>query len=223
MNLPPSPWIAYAPALSNGSPHERYFAISSFETEAKCTCVLSMNSRRSTSGSRINETPVITVCVRPESFASIWRASSEVRGFPKIAPSNATIVSAAITIAGPTARAATSSAFASARRRTKSCGDSPGTGVSSTAEESTENCIPALRRISARRGEAEARISFMALVEEAYYSKKWPTACPSGQQPGSISQHDGFLVFAENVPQRVGNFSNRCEVFDRRQDRRNQV
>src|SRR6266403_315183 len=64
-------------------------------------------------------------------------------------------------MAGPTARAATSSAFASARRWTRSWADSPGTGVSSTAEDITVKVKPAARKISARRGEAEARMSFV--------------------------------------------------------------
>jgi hypothetical protein len=66
-------------------------------------------------------------------------------------------------IAGPTARAATSSALAVASRCTNSWGGSPGMGVSSTAEESTVKEKPALRRISARRSEAEARMSFIVL------------------------------------------------------------
>jgi len=47
---------------------------------------------------------VTTACVRPESFSSIRRASSEVRGLPKIWPSSVTSVSAAITIDGHGAR-----------------------------------------------------------------------------------------------------------------------
>src|SRR5258708_4110450 len=77
-------------------------------------------------------------------------------------PSMEMTVSAAMTIAGPIARAATSSAFASARRWTCTFGGSPGKGVSSTAEERTTKEKPASRRISARRVEAEARINFMA-------------------------------------------------------------
>src|SRR5260221_286401 len=71
-------------------------------------------------------------------------------------PSMEMTVSAAMTIAGPTARAATSSAFASARRWTCASGDSPGKGVSSTVEERTTKEKPASRRISARRVEAES-------------------------------------------------------------------
>ncbi len=117
--------------------------------------------RRSASGRRTSVTPVSTECVRPESFASIWRASSLVRGLPNTCPSSTTSVSAAITMAGPTARAETSSALASASLCTSSAGDSPAIGVSSTAEDSTVKDIPASCRISARRTEAEARISFM--------------------------------------------------------------
>src|SRR5258708_15589755 len=79
-----------------------------------------------------------------------------------VRPSMEMTVSAARTIAGPTARAATSSVFASARRCTCALGDSPEKGVSSTAEERTTKENPAARRISARRVEAEARINFMA-------------------------------------------------------------
>src|SRR5712671_1985180 len=97
-------------------------------------------------------------------------------------PSTEMTVSAAMTIAGPIARAATSSAFASARRWTCSLGDSPGKGVSSTAEESTTKEKPASRRISARRVDAEARISFIgAIRREGYYRAVDEAASTGGQ------------------------------------------
>src|SRR5215831_13235839 len=142
------------------------------DSATKCTWVMSVNSRRSTSGNRISATPVVTEWVRPESFSSIWRASSEVRGLPITIPSKATTVSAAITMAGPTARAATSSDLAAASRRTRSVAVSPGSGVSSTAEESTVKGIPASRRTSARRGEAEARINFIGSLRPGYYTQQ---------------------------------------------------
>jgi len=51
-------------------------------------------------------------------------------------------------------------------------GDSFGRGVSSTAEEMVWKEKPASRRISARRGEAEARISFMLcqMTTDSWYS-----------------------------------------------------
>src|SRR5215813_13962343 len=160
---------------------------------------MSVNSARSTSGRRISATPVITECVRPESFSSIWRASSVVRGFPNIAPARVTTVSAAMTIAGPTARAATSSALANASRCTISFGDSPGTGVSSTAEDKTVKGNPAERKISARRTEPEARISFMAEpLPQEYY--RWNLR---GWTRLKNLKYDGFLVFAKNAAQRV--------------------
>src|SRR6266436_4538120 len=138
------------------------FVISSSGICAKCTCVVSTKLRRSASGNRTSVTPVSTECVRPESFVSICRASSLVRGLPNTWPSSTTSVSAAMMMAGPNARAATNSALASASRCTSSAGDSPAIGVSSTAEESTVKNSPASCRTSARRVEAEARINFMA-------------------------------------------------------------
>src|SRR5580698_2367751 len=164
MNLPARPWIAYPPALSNGSPVARYSSISSADSAAKCTDVTSTKLRRSISGNRINATPVITEWVFPDSISNICRASSVVRGFPRICVPISTAVSAAITIAGPTDRAATSSAFASASRATIASADSLGIGVSSIADDITENAYPALCKISARRGEADANMSFVALT-----------------------------------------------------------
>ena len=125
------------------------------------TSVVSTALRRSMSGSWTSASPVCTACVRPESWRSIERTSSDDRGFPRIRPSSAMVVSAATMIAGPMARAATSSALASASRRTRALAASPGNGVSSTAEDSTWKCSPALRRTSARRMDADARISRM--------------------------------------------------------------
>src|SRR5215813_349613 len=180
---------------------------------------MSVNSARSTSGRRISATPVITECVRPESFSSIWRASSVVRGFPNIAPARVTTVSAAMTIAGPTARAATSSALANASRCTVSLGDSPGTGVSSTAEDKTVKGKPAERKISARRAEPEARISFMAepLPQEYYRSnlRDWTRL--------KNSQDDGFLVLTKNASQRVRDLSDCGVGFDCRKNCRKQI
>src|ERR1700693_4620023 len=46
-----------------------------------------------------------------------------------------------------------------------SFGDSPGIGVSSTAEDITVKFMPASRKISARRGEEESRISFIVRIK----------------------------------------------------------
>src|ERR1700682_2801077 len=60
-------------------------------------------------------------------------------------------------------------------------------------EESTVKEKPASWRISARRTDADARISFMGNPGgEEYYSKK--------------SDNDGFLVFAEDAAEGVGDF-----------------
>ena len=56
-------------------------------------------------------------------------------------------------------------------------GDSSGKGVSSTPEDMTMNEKPAAWRISARRGEVEARMSFMRdSGGEEYYSASAATA-----------------------------------------------
>src|SRR5215470_13707243 len=172
---------------------------------------------RSASGRRTRATPVRTECVRPESFSSMWRASSVERGLPKMWPSSATSVSAATMMAGPTERAATSSALALARRKTRSWADSPGYGVSSMAEETTAKRNPAASRISARRGEAEASTSFMGSRREEYYSESALTACavvqwegPGGQArlfdstSGPSSDDNGFLIFAEEAAEGIG-------------------
>ena len=106
-------------------------------------------------------------------------------------------MSAAITIAGPRALAATSSAFANASLRTKSCGDSAGIGVSSTAEESTENCIPAERKISARRGDADASISFIVCFERILQEL----------------QDYRLLILAKDASKRVRNFADGSKRF----------
>src|SRR5580704_16872667 len=108
-------------------------------------------------------------------------------------PSRVTTVSAARMMAGPTARAAASSALASAKRWTRSLGDSPGMGVSSTAEETTTKEKPASWRISARRGDVEARMSFM-------------------------SDDDRLLVFTEDVAEGVGDFADGGLGFDGSED-----
>ncbi len=141
-----------------------------------CTRVVSTKLRRSPSGSLTSDTPVTTECITPDSARNICRASSVVRGLPRICEPANTAVSAAITIAGPTDRAATSSAFASASRCTISGADSPGIGVSSIAEDTTANAYPALCKISARRGEAEANISLLVTVPSAYINRPTETA-----------------------------------------------
>jgi len=232
MNLPARPWIAYPPALSNGSPVARYSSISSADSAAKCTDVVSTKLLRSASGNRINATPVITECVFPDSISNICRASSVVRGFPRICVPINTAVSAAITMAGPIERAATSSAFASASRATIASADSLGIGVSSIADDITENAYPALCKISARRGEADANMSFVVTTIQAYTTHQTESACAKGQEASSQRnchpersegsqtstnrktsrevaelKNDGFLVFAELVAEGVGNFA----------------
>src|SRR5713226_7127358 len=209
--------MAYEPALSNGSPVARYRRISSSGIAEKCTCVVSTKLRRSASGRRMSVTPVITECLRPASFTSMFRASSLVRGFPSTCPSSTTSVSAAMIITGPTARAETRSALASAKRCTNSCGDSPGIGVSSTAEDNATKERPASRRISARRSEAEARINFMAVI-----SAKDTTDALSLMFWACLKKNR-FLVFAEDSPKRVRNLSNRSVSLHRPENRRQQI
>src|SRR6202158_5459689 len=149
-----------------------------------------MISSAESCSNRTSVTPVRTECARPESCSSMWRASSVERGLFRMRPSRSTTVSAAMTIPGPTARAATNSALAAARRATRSCGVSPGMGVSSIAEDITVNCTPALRRISARRAEEEARISFMDTLREEYYRADAKTACADTRR-SDVSLCDG--------------------------------
>jgi hypothetical protein len=50
------------------------------------------------------------------------------------------------------------------------------------ADDITVKANPAFRKISARRGEAEARISFVELTARPeYYTPPLDTACASGQ------------------------------------------
>src|SRR5580693_6593889 len=248
MNRPALPWIAYPPALSKGSPVARYSSISSSLITPTWTNVDSTKLRRSPSGNRTNETPVMTECVIPESDCSICRPSSVVRGLPRICVPISTAVSAAITIAGPTDRAATSSAFASANRATIASADSPGIGVSSIADDTTENAYPALRKISARLGEADASISLVVTTSPEYTTRRTESACAKGQEASSQRnchpersegsqtstnrktsrevaelKNDGFLVFAELLAEGVGNFADRGVRLDGGEDGGHQV
>src|SRR5258708_2806887 len=73
------------------------------------------------------------------------------------------------------------------------------------AEESTVKEKPASWRISARRTDADARISFMGNPGgEEYYSKK--------------SDDHGFLVFAEDAAEGVGDFADGGVGFDGGED-----
>src|SRR6267142_73937 len=73
------------------------------------------------------------------------------------------------------------------------------------AEESTVKEKPASWRTSARRTDADARISFMGNPGgEEYYSKK--------------SDDHGFLVFAEDAAEGVGDFANGGVGFDGGED-----
>src|SRR6266481_6589566 len=73
------------------------------------------------------------------------------------------------------------------------------------AEESTVKEKPASWRISARRTDADARISFMGNPGgEEYYSKK--------------SDDHGFLVFAEDAAEGVGDFAHGGVGFDGGED-----
>src|SRR5262249_23093329 len=132
--------------------------------------------------------------------------SSDVRGLPRIMPSRATTVSAAMMIAGPTARAATSSTLAEARRLTRSPAVSPGNGVSSTAEESTLNGIAASRRMSARRDDEEARITSMGTPRKEYYSNSASRRRPQ-------QEHYRLLILAKHTAQGIGDFPTRSVAF----------
>src|SRR5580692_5974800 len=114
-------------------------------------------------------------------------------------------------------------------------------GVSSTADERTVKFKPASRRISARRGEAEARMSLVeGTSRPEYYTRDWETACACGQMRDCwVSSADGealwlmrlawslddygFLVFAEGAPQGVGNFAHCGQRFHSAQDGGEQV
>src|SRR6266436_3796814 len=200
---------------------------------AKCTSVDSTKVSRSASGRRMRATPVRTAWVRPERRSSMWRASSEDRGLPKMWPSRVTSVSAPMTMAGPAARAATSSALATARRSTRTWADSPGYGVSSTADESVVNEKPASRRISARRTDAEARMSFMTILGRNgnNTTARLRRACTSASPRKFIhfadaayaSDDDGLLVFAEHAAKGVGNFADSGVGFDGGEDGRKKI
>src|SRR5579862_1885988 len=147
--------MAYAPALSIGSPLATYAAISSGESVTNQTRVTVDPHARPLC--RRRQTPVITSCCRPESNRSMRAASTVSAGLPRMQPSITTTVSAPSTISS--APASTARALARANRLTQSCGDSPVSGVSSTAAGRITNSKPACLRISARRGDWEARIS----------------------------------------------------------------
>src|SRR6266496_3307613 len=110
-NAPPAPWTAYAPALSRGSPVATYHAICASVRRAKRTAVVAAST--SSRPSRRAHTAVTTWCGRPESARSMRRASSPSAGFPRMAPSSTTAVSAPSTVSPATARA-----FSRATRRT---------------------------------------------------------------------------------------------------------
>src|SRR5467141_543847 len=78
------------------------------------------------------------------------------------------------------------------------------------AEESTVKEKPASWRTSARRTDADARISFMGNPGgEEYYSKK--------------SDDHGFLVFAEDAAEGVGDFADGGVGFDGGEDGREEI
>src|SRR4051812_31461512 len=105
-------------------------------------------------------TPVNTSWTAPARRLSMRTASAGLAGLARISPSITTVVSAArITLPDFRHRSATARAFARATRSTYACGSSPGSSDSSTSAASIENSNPALVSSSARRGEADARIS----------------------------------------------------------------
>src|SRR5512142_1152033 len=102
-------------------------------------------------------TAVTTEWLRPESAASMRRASAASAGLPKTVPSRKTSVSAART--GRSVERAASRAFVRASRRAAATAFSPGSRSSGIPEGATRKRIPSAVRISARRGDAEARRS----------------------------------------------------------------
>src|SRR5207244_1997282 len=96
---------------------------------------------------------------------SIVSASAASFGLPTMAPSSATVVSAARTSAdSPLYVQATAWALAWLRRSTMASGGSPARGVSSTPAECTTNGMGKYERISRRRGDAEARMRCMIVI-----------------------------------------------------------
>src|SRR5436309_621837 len=154
MNSAPTPWSAYAPALSMPSRVATYQSMSSADIGEKVTRETVLSQEIDSSGTRRSATAVITSCVRPASRCSMRRASSGSRGLPRTAASTATTVSAAIASAGA-AGAGRASALERARRSARRPGGSPGLGVSSMSTGRTVNSRPARRRSSERRGDAE--------------------------------------------------------------------
>src|SRR5438105_1413186 len=92
-------------------------------------------------------------------------ASAASLGFPMMAPSSATVVSAASTSAGLSSYVHTTAwALAWLRRSTIASGDSPAMGVSSTSAVCTTNGMGRYERISRRRGDDDARTSCMLVI-----------------------------------------------------------
>src|SRR6202162_985495 len=156
MNREPSPCTAYAPALSRGSPVATYQRISSSESGAIRTPETSMISRAGLPPRR-RRTAVTTRCSRPPRSLSISAACVSSLGFPRIRPSRSTSVSAA-RIQESGRRAATQAALSAASRDAARSADSPGAISSAMSAGSISNGIRSDVRISARRGDEEARM-----------------------------------------------------------------
>src|SRR5215217_1683568 len=103
--------------------------------------------------------PPITSCQRPDSSRSQRSASARSAGLPCARPSQTTMLSAARTRSPGTARS-----FKSAFSTTSSRG-SPSVS-SSTSGASTRKSTPSCSRIARRRGELEARMSWLAELRE---------------------------------------------------------
>ena len=108
MSLAPLPWAAYAPALSNDSPHFRYSASCSSVCGWNVTAARSTNVRKPSDTSSAlgadtshTDTPVSTSCVLPCRRRSMRLASEMLAGLPKISPSHTTMVSAPMMAAMP--------------------------------------------------------------------------------------------------------------------------
>src|SRR5580698_379740 len=154
-------------------------------------------------------------------------ASRASAGLPRISLPTSTTVSAAMITADWCARRSESAAFSSlaaATRCTYPCADSLVWRVSSTSALKTVNSMPALRRISARRGEAEARTTSSiqtvykrgAGVGQRQRQRHTPlrVGCRQAESLSHSSDDYGFLVFAEGAAEGVGDFTDGDVGFD---------
>ena len=132
--------------------------ISSSERSRKRTQAVTSCDSSMPSAGQSKQTPVCTVCSRPDRLRSIARDSERLAGLFKARSPRATVVSEPSTKASG-CRRETAAAFRRALCKTIFAGSVVGSSCSVTAATKTRWGIPASRSSSVRRGEAEARMS----------------------------------------------------------------